>query len=262
MAELGSAVIGACHVERAGRNARPTRRRCPMFLAPTRLPVAVLALATLLGAASVPHAHAQGIPGVAPNKCLAGKNKCVTTKIAGLMKCRGLCQQAPDKCGQVQTECEQKVIDKFDGGDTPEKGCFAKLEAKQKPEKPDSICVTTGDTAQVEAQADALANALLLALEPPCPPITCLNGGTLKAGCSCNCPSGYESLHGGCFQITGDGFPFCGGDCAGVGSIDGSGNFLCVHLPRSTPCSSTSECALGSACYVPVGGCVAQCTSP
>lgn len=234
-----------------------------MLLAPTRLPVAVLALTTLFVAASVPHAHAQGVPGVAPNKCLAGKNKCVSKKIAGLMKCRELCQKAPDKCAQVQTECEQKVMDKFDGGDTPEKGCFAKLEAKQNPGKPDSICVTTGDTAEVEAQADALVNALLLTLEPPCPN-TCLNGGTLKAGCSCTCPSGYESLNGGCFRIAND---LSAADCAPgcearAGSVDGSGNFLCTHFPASTPCSSTSECALGSACQVNIPGCLAQCTSP
>jgi hypothetical protein len=233
-----------------------------MLLTSARFPVAVLGLATLFVAGSVPHAHAQGVPGVAPNKCLAGKNKCVTTKLAGLMKCRGLCQQAPDKCGQVQVECEQKVMDKFDGGDTPEKGCFAKLEAKQKPEKPDSICATTGDTAEVEAQADALVNALLLALEPPCPN-TCLNGGTLKAGCSCTCSRGYESLNGGCFRIApGLGFDCSGGDCAfDSGSVDGSGNFLCMGGKTST-CSSTSQCALGSACALGIGGfCLPQCTS-
>jgi hypothetical protein len=232
-----------------------------MLLAQTRLPVAVLALAAVFVAAIVPHAHAQGIPGVAPNRCLAGKNKCVSKKIAGLMKCRALCQKAPDKCGQVQAGCEQKVMDKFDGGDTPEKGCFAKLEAKQKPEKPDSICLTTGDTAEIEVQADALVNALLLALEPLCPN-TCLNGGTLNADCSCTCPSGYESLNGGCFRIATDlGFA-CGLGCDGVsGSIDGSGNFLC-RLFTTSPCSSTSQCALGSACFLGAGQCRTQCTSP
>jgi hypothetical protein len=233
-----------------------------MLLASTRLPVAVLALATLFVAASVPHAHAQGIPGVAPNKCLAGKNKCVSKKIAGLMKCRELCQKAPDKCGQVQAECDQKVMDKFDGGDSPEKGCFAKLEAKQKPEKPDSICTTTGDTAEVEAQVDALVNALLETLECP---NTCLNGGTRNADCSCTCPSGYESLNGGCFRI-GPGLDpnFCGpGGCSHLaGSIDGSGNFLCVFNTPDPPCSSTSDCPLGSACFLGGDlGCVQQCTS-
>ena len=235
-----------------------------MLLAPTRFAVAVLALATLFGAASVPHAHAQGIPGVAPNKCLAGKNTCVIKKIAGLMKCRELCQKAPDKCGQVQVECVQKVMDKFNGGPTKgNPGCFDKLEAKQKPEKPDSICTTTGDTNQVEAQVDAQVNALLATLEASSCTNTCLNGGILNADCSCTCLSGYESVNGGCFRIATDlGFNCGPGGCNEVaGSIDGSGNFLCVLLGSPTPCSRNIQCALGSACQGQQG-CVTQCTSP
>ena len=232
-----------------------------MLLAATRFPVAVLGLATLFVAASVPHAHAQGIPGVAPNKCTAGKNKCMAEKIADLMKCSELCEKDPGKCGQVQAECVQKAMDKFDGGDKPEKGCFAKLEAKQQPEKPDSICTTTGDTAAVEAQADALVDALLATVACT---NTCLNGGTLKADRSCTCPSGYESLNGGCFRIAND---LSADDCAPgcqarAGSVSGSGNFLCTTFAASAACSSTSDCPLGSACQLDIDGCLTQCTSP
>jgi hypothetical protein len=97
-------------------------------------------------------------------------------------------------------------------------------------------------------------------------PNTCLNGGTLNADCSCTCPSGYESLNGGCFQIPDPSFPFCGSDCAkgAFGSIDGSGNFLCAKITSSL-CPSTSDCPLGSACQLmasPGGRCLAQCKSP
>jgi len=90
-------------------------------------------------------------------------------------------------------------------GDTKGHGCFDKLEAKQKPEKPDSICTTTGDTNQVEAQVDAQVNTLLATRESSSCTNTCLNGGILNADCSCTCPSGYESVNGGCFRIAPDG---------------------------------------------------------
>lgn len=146
-----------------------------MTTAPSYLAATTLAFAALLMTSSFP-AAAQGIPGVEANKCLAGKNKCVSKKVAGLMKCRELCQRTPDKkCGPVQTECEQKVMDKFDGGALPAKGCFEKLEGKQNPSKPDSLCTTTDDTVAVEAQVDAAVANLMDALEgtPVALPATC-----------------------------------------------------------------------------------------
>lgn len=138
--------------------------------------LAIFALAALL--LSLPHlVHAQGTPGVEPNKCLAGKMKCVTKKIAGHLKCRELCQKMPDKkCGQAQVDCEQKVRDKFDGGDAPEKGCFAKLEAKGERDgaKPDQVCRRSDDSAEMEQEVDAAVWELIARLEgrlvsPGCP---------------------------------------------------------------------------------------------
>lgn len=113
-------------------------------------------------------ARAQGVPGVEANKCLAKKNKCVSKKLSGLLRCREKCQKKPDSCGQVQADCEAKVRAKFDGGATPEKGCFAKLEAKQKPSKANSVCTTTGDTATMEARVDAQVAGIISALETVC----------------------------------------------------------------------------------------------
>src|SRR5262249_35766817 len=69
-------------------------------------------------------------------------------------------------------------------------------------------------------------------------PNTCLNGGTLNPDCSCTCPSGYESLNGGCFRIG----PPCSAPCPVAASIDGSPNVLCVAVVGKPNCSSTSQC--------------------
>lgn len=105
--------------------------------------------------------QAANVPGEAANKCLAGKNKCVSTLVSALMACRAQCEGSPTKCGQKQTDCEAKAKLKFDGGVTPEKGCFAKLEAKQNVAKPETVCTTTADTSVVKALAvDLVAEAL------------------------------------------------------------------------------------------------------
>jgi hypothetical protein len=180
-----------------------------------RLPVLAVTLivcAVLVGAATIPQvSQAQGVPGTDPNKCLAGKTKCVNKKIAGLLKCRTKCQQSPTKCGQAQTDCETKVMDKFDGGPTPANGCFAKLEAKEDPMKPDSVCTTTGDTASVEAQVDDLAGEVVATLEgmPPSTP-TCADLGLVTGFCSP--PSGVPG--GGCYShFPGTCPPPCLGPC-------------------------------------------------
>jgi len=95
------------------------------------------------------------------NKCLAGKTKCVSKKTEGLLKCRGKCQKDPFKCGGVQTACEAKVIAKFDGGTKGiASGCIGKLDVKN-----DGPCETFGDTAPLEAKADAFVTDVLTELE-------------------------------------------------------------------------------------------------
>jgi len=113
---------------------------------------------------------------VLPNKCLAGKTKCVSKKMAGLLQCRGKCQKDPFKCGVVQTTCENKVIDKFDGGTKGiANGCIGKLDIKN-----DGPCVTLGDTASLETKIDAYVLDVLTELEPTPPPgiDKCLAGKT------------------------------------------------------------------------------------
>ena len=81
--------------------------------------VIATALVAFVLAGSPPPAHAQGVPGIDKNKCLAGKNQCVSKKVKGLLKCREKCQKNPNKCGQEQTDCEDKVRNKFERPDDP-----------------------------------------------------------------------------------------------------------------------------------------------
>ncbi len=131
--------------------------------------IVVLSLAVVVAAAG--DVSAQGAVGVAPNKCLAGKTKCVSTKLKGLMKCHEQCQKDPRKCGARQVLCEAGVREKFERPEQPVKGCFAKLEAKADPAKPDSVCTTTGDTAAIEMRVDGAVLDLVAALEGSPAPI-------------------------------------------------------------------------------------------
>ena len=114
-------------------------------------------------------AHAQGVPGVSPNKCLSGKTKCVNKKIAGLLKCREKCQKDPAQCGTPQTDCETKVRYKFDGVGTT-LGCFEKLEAKDDGMTPELVCTTTGDLVAMEERADDFVAGVVFTLEGGVPP--------------------------------------------------------------------------------------------
>jgi hypothetical protein len=97
-----------------------------------------------------------------PNKCSAGKEKCVATKTAGLLACHVKAEAGgtvPDSL------CLQKAYAKFDGGTTPEKGCFERLESKYQ-------CFTTDDTPAMEAMVDAFVLDIVADLDPgyPTPP--------------------------------------------------------------------------------------------
>src|SRR5262245_66034565 len=63
-------------------------------------------------------------------KCLAGKTGCMAKKAAGLLKCEALAETPGKPADPNAKDCVTKVRAKFDGGSTPAKGCFAKLQTK------------------------------------------------------------------------------------------------------------------------------------
>jgi hypothetical protein len=217
-----------------------------------------LLLALLLGAT----AGAQGVPGVAANKCLAGKTKCVGTKLAGLLACRKNCQQDPAKCNDVESACGAKVRAKFDGGGDPTKGCFAKLEAKANPSKPDSVCTTTGDSAKMEVEVDTAAGTLTGTLEgspPPLCPAACIvnivsywSGSAIT---SVNAVCGYdEGRHAGFVmsQTPQNGFSLtvADGECTAQSIGGGSLPLSDAEQAACAPLAAQIVTALGQPCDI------------
>ena len=114
------------------------------------------------------------VPGLSPetrnddcvqplSACAAGKKLCVAKKVAALLKCYSKNEKPPKGLARAKLDaCLQKANDKFDGGSKPAKGCFAKLEAKFGAE-----CLTSGDSAAIEAQADTFVYLMVHALVAP-----------------------------------------------------------------------------------------------
>jgi len=176
------------------------------------LRLSAITLMLLFAFGSVGTVRAQGLPGVDANKCLSAKNKCVSKKLVGLLRCREKCQKRPGRCGQVQTDCEAKVMKKFDGGAEPTKGCFAKVESKENPAKPDTICTTVNDTVAMEARVDGFVNGTIAILEGGAA-AECGNG-VVDAGEDCD----LGTLAGGtCDSATASAQPYgtlsCGAGC-------------------------------------------------
>jgi len=91
-----------------------------------------------------------------PNDCNAGKKACMWKKASCLLKVRA---SALKKNVGASIDALQKCKDKFDGGTKPERGCIRKLEAKQNPDKPKTLCsVPVDNVAALEAKVDAFVD--------------------------------------------------------------------------------------------------------
>jgi hypothetical protein len=89
---------------------------------------------------------------VAKSNCDARKAKCVNTKQACLLKLHSSFK----KQGEPPDPALQKCRDTFDGGTKGfAAGCIGKLESKQNPKKPKTICSVTGDVVALEDKVDA-----------------------------------------------------------------------------------------------------------
>jgi cysteine-rich repeat protein len=95
------------------------------------------------------------------SKCGAGKKKCIASKVSGLLKCHEKAQK-PGKPEDPNTKgCIDKVRAKFDGGEDPAKGCFAKLENKSR----NDCLPPLGNSAAIEELVDACVTTAIAALE-------------------------------------------------------------------------------------------------
>lgn len=106
---------------------------------------------------------APGGPPSFGSNCGAGKVKCVGALFSGLFKCEIKAKKAGVATDE---ECVAKAIAKFDGGGNPAKGCFAKLEAKQKLGKIKTLCDATGNTSVAGGKAAEFVAFVVVGLEP------------------------------------------------------------------------------------------------
>lgn len=190
------------------------------------------------------------------NACSAAKKKCVSKKTAALLKCHFKNEKPPGLTPALFATCLQKAKDKFDGGLNPVKGCFAKAEAKFP-----GGCLTTGDTAALEAKADAYVDDVVCELDagsgtcpaptptstpPPNPtptstPAGCLSNGTPcvvgNQCCSLSCMAGLCQL------------PTCsdGIKNGGETGVDCGGG-TCPACPLGQGCASNTDCQATTIC--------------
>lgn len=104
-----------------------------------------------------------------PNDCNAGKTSCVRKKASCLLSVH---QHAVKEGVPVDNAALQECRDEFDGGDKLEKGCILKLEAKQDPDKPMTLCSVTGDVGILEGKVDAFVADVVSEIQTTTPVAT------------------------------------------------------------------------------------------
>src|SRR5262245_36968988 len=112
-------------------------------------------------------------------KCLGGKTGCMAKKATGLLKCEALAETPGKPADPDAKSCATKARTKFDGGSTPAKGCFEKLESKGP-----NDCLTVDDTVAAETAVETCVAALVAAIDPNAPPITATKCGAGKKKCA------------------------------------------------------------------------------
>ncbi len=167
---------------------------------------------------------------VVQSKCAAAKKACITKKVKALLACHAA---ADKKGGAVDPTCLAKAHAKFDGGATPAKGCFAKLEAKQNPAKPATLCPSAGDTALIENQVDAFVDAMV-----------CQLAGGCNAGERCDDPI---LINPGSFaEHSTVGFDFDYDACGLPGAFDGPDRVYRIVVPNGKVLTVTVTPVSGS----------------
>ena len=95
------------------------------------------------------------------SSCNAGKFKCVGAMVKGLLACE---QQAFKQGVPLDEHCWFGALDKFSGNGDPAKGCFVKLETKQKLGKLKTLCGSDGNTTVARDMADDFAAGVVDAI--------------------------------------------------------------------------------------------------
>lgn len=95
-----------------------------------------------------------GAAGFVKRKCAAVKQACVSRAVLALLRCHA---SAARSGKPVDPICLMKAQARFDGGVTPAKGCFERIEAK-------GGCLTMDDTAPIAGDIDAFVDTIVCRL--------------------------------------------------------------------------------------------------
>jgi hypothetical protein len=99
--------------------------------------------------------------GAIQSKCLSSKTKCASKKAFALFKCQWKAETPGKPADPNAGGCVDNAQEKFDGGDTPELGCFQKLESNAQ-----NDCVTADDTVSVEGLVDQCVTSVVSTIDP------------------------------------------------------------------------------------------------
>ncbi len=117
----------------------------------------------MLGATvtATPTTDPEETPAPPPSRCDVGKLGCVAKRQACLLKVHATAEK---KGEALAAEGLQKCIDGFGG-------CIAKLESKQNPAKPKTLCSTTGDLGPLSSAGDGFVTGAVTAIHPSFPAV-------------------------------------------------------------------------------------------
>jgi hypothetical protein len=135
-------------------------------------------------------------PPIDQTKCGAGKAKCVSKYLAGLLKCNQLAQTPGKPNGANTNGCVDKATAKYTGGLLPPKGCFAKLEAKNP-----NDCLVLNDSNSLKDAVESCVDDLLAVVIPTTTTTvpgstTTTTGGATTTTTTTTLPSGGVVLKG------------------------------------------------------------------
>lgn len=117
-------------------------------------------------------------------------------------------------------------------------------------------CCTALDQCHVPGTCDPNTEACSNPLVPT--GTSCNDNNPLCVNGAC-CGAGSQVVNGACFLIGNAG---CPSGCQGVGSVIGSGNFLCATVDNNYLCTSNQDCPVGEACARPNGSILGHCLIP
>jgi hypothetical protein len=193
--------------------------------------------------------------------CGAGKKKCISKYLKGLLKCHQLAQTPGRPNDPNANSCITRAQTKYDGGSEPAKGCFEKLENKNP-----NDCQILDDSAALAGLVQSCVTNLVGVVTNTMPSTTT---SSTMASSTTTTTTGQETtttttLVSGCFTDTGDGTIH--DTCTGLQwekkttAVQSGVNAADLH-DVDNPYSWAGSCTVGGALCQPNAAAAATCAA-